>query len=88
MAEERSRHQDKIIRNYYRKLGDIRNQRLSDLVGEIWLATTEKKRTSLWARAGDLLAATGMAAEEAQRIVTKRDVEALAKAAEERSRAP
>ena len=88
MAEERSRHQDKIIRNYYRNLGAIRDQRLQDLVGEIWLATTEKKKAGLWARAGELLAATGMAPEEAQRIVTKRDVEALAKAAEERFRAP
>ena len=88
MAEERSRYQDKVIRNYYRNLGAIRDQRLQDLVAEVWLATTEKKKATLWARAGQLLAATGLDAAEAQRIVAARDVTALAKIAEERSRAP
>jgi hypothetical protein len=88
VAGERSKHQDRIIRSYYRNLDDIRTQRLSDLVGEVWLATTEKKKASLWARAAGLLVSGGMDADEAARIVRERDVEALAKAAERRSQGP
>ena len=56
MAKNYSAHQQRIIRNYYRNLDGIRAQRLQELVTELWLAETDKKRERLWARAEELLA--------------------------------
>lgn len=78
MAQERTRHQEKIIRNYYRNLDAIRAQRLQDLVAEIFLAGSEKKRATLWARAGEILAGTGMPAADVAALLAARDVETLA----------
>lgn len=78
MAQERSRYQDKIIRNYYRNLDAIKAQRLQDLVAEIFLAGSEKKRATLWARAGEILAGTGMPPEDVAALLKARDIEALA----------
>ena len=55
MAKDCSAHQQRIIRNYYRNLDSIRAQRLQELVTELWLAETDKKRDRLWARTKDLL---------------------------------
>lgn len=78
MAQERSRYQDKIIRNYYRNLDAIKAQRLQDLVAEIFLASSEKKRATLWGRAGEILASTGMPPPDVDTLVKARDIEALA----------
>ena len=86
MAQERTRYQDKIIRNYYRNLDGIRAQRLQDLVAEIFLAGTEKKKVTLWAKAGDILASTGMPAEDVAALVKARDIEALATVVNERAK--
>ena len=85
MAKERTRYQEKAIRNYYRNLDAIRAQRLQDLVAEIFLATTEKKKAALWARAGEILAATQMPTEELEALMHARDIEALAAVVNERA---
>jgi hypothetical protein len=72
-------YQRKAIRNYYRNEAARKEQRLGEIVSEIWLATTPKRRDALWAKAHDLLLANGVPAAEADRITTARDVEALAK---------
>ena len=61
-------------------------QRLQDLVAEIFLATTEKKKAGLWARAADILAGTGMPADDVQALVKARDIEALATVVNERAK--
>ena len=71
-------HQQRIIRNYYRNMDQIRTQRLQDAVGEIWLATSDKKRDSLWAKVADLLVQGDAAPAEIRMILERRDVEALA----------
>ena len=78
MAKERTPHQQKIIRNYYRNLDAIRAQRLQELVGELWLAETDKKRDRLWARTRDLLERGDAPPAEVAAILERRDVEALA----------
>ncbi|MFM8385245.1 MAG: hypothetical protein ACKOCB_00290 [Planctomycetia bacterium] len=85
MAGERTRYQEAIIRRYYRNLDTLRAQRLEQLVGDIFLATTEKRRASLWAKAGELLAATGMPADELKQVLDARDLEALAAVVNARS---
>ena len=85
MAQERTKYQEGIIRRYYRNLDAVRAQRLQELVGDIFLATTEKRRTTLWAKAGEILTSTGMPAADVGAIVQARDIEALAAAVNERT---
>ncbi len=83
MAEKRdfTPYQQKIVRNYYKNQGAIREQSLADLVGDVYLATTEAKKASLWARADKLLEVLGVPASRRIAIVEKRDVNALAEIA-------
>jgi hypothetical protein len=81
VSKDHTPHQQRIIRNYYRNLDAIRAQRLADLVGEIWLADTPKKRDRLWARARDLLDKNGDAPPEVRTILEQRDAEGLARLA-------
>lgn len=46
---ERTKHQEKIIRNYYQNLDGILLQRLSEQVTDLYLAEG-KQRTALWKR--------------------------------------
>jgi len=78
MARDYTRHQQSIIRNYYRNLDQIRAQRLQELVTELWLAETDKKRDRLWTRVEELLEKSDAAPAEIRMILERRDVEALA----------
>ena len=73
-----SAHQQRIIRNYYKNLDQIRAQRLQEIAAEIWLATSDKKRERLWQRAAELLEQQGAAPAEVKGILERRDVEGLA----------
>ncbi len=81
MGRDYSAYQRSVIRRYYERRGEIDGQRLAELVTEIYLATTEKRLSTLWKRASTILARMGGEPEEqsfVQTIVTNRDVEALA----------
>ncbi len=85
MAREYSAHQRKLIRNYYQNRDAIDAQRLTEIVTEIYLATTPKRTAQLWKRARDLLERTdGLDATLIDRICEKQDVETLAEIAEAR----
>lgn len=47
---EHTKHQKRIIDGYYRNLDGIMLARLQELVGELYLAESQKKRTQLWKR--------------------------------------
>lgn len=83
MAEKRdfTPHQQKIVRNYYKNQGAIREQSLADLVGDLYLATTEAKTAQLWKRADALLEKMAMPASTRLLIIEKRDARALAEIA-------
>lgn len=84
MAREYSPHQRKLIQRYYRNLDAIRTQKLSELVTEIYLATTPKRLDSLWGRAAKLLDEKDADAEHVaavKALLESRDVEALAELA-------
>jgi hypothetical protein len=72
-------HQQRIIRNYYRNRDEIQSSRLADLVAEIYLAGPGKKADRLWDRVGDLLARGSAPIREAEGILARRDIEALAR---------
>ena len=46
-----SRYQKKVVDRYYEHRDDIMVNKLSELVGELYLAESDKKRDSLWKRA-------------------------------------
>ena len=80
MAEKRdfTPYQQRVIQRYYRNQDALRTQSLSDLVADLWLATTEAKKASLWKRAEALLVSLGMRPETISHVVGNRKVEALA----------
>ncbi len=56
MAErEYSKFQQKVIRNYYDNREQIDSTKLSELVTNLYLAETEKKKTKLWENAQKLM---------------------------------
>jgi hypothetical protein len=79
VGDDRTPHQRRVIRDFYRHRGALEAQRLQELVGEIYLAGTDAQRTRLWERAGEILARTkGLEASEVERVLSERDVEGLA----------
>jgi hypothetical protein len=71
-------YQRKVIQRYYRNQDAMKGQRLQELVSDLYLATTPKKRDALWERARALLLQNGVPEAETERVVGARSVEALA----------
>jgi hypothetical protein len=76
-----SPYQQKVIRDFYKNQDSIREQTLAALVSDLWLATTDKKRDTLWKKAESLLTGLGAPASTVAAVVSKRDVKALAELA-------
>jgi len=65
---ERTRYQEGIIRRYYENHGDIMFQRLSELVGDLYLAEG-KSRSRLWQRAETAMRQLKVPADRIEHIV-------------------
>lgn len=80
MAEKRdyTPYQQRVIRRYYQNQDQLREQSLADLVSDLYLATTDKKRDALWKRARALMEALGVPAATVERVASARDAKALA----------
>lgn len=72
MAEHHSRHQEKIIKNYYRNRDQIALQRSQELVTELYL-TTGKKREQVWKNLAGHLEKLGMKATQITHLQEKDD---------------
>ncbi len=82
VAREYSKHQQSLIRNFYRNRDAIDAQRLQEIVTDIFLAGASKKADTLWKRAAGILGrTTGLDKAEVARLIDARDVEALARLA-------
>ena len=79
MSEARnySPNQQKIIKRYYDNLGDIKTQRLSDLVGELYLSEGKKKEKA-WKDAEEAMVKLGVPAAHIKHLMAKRDPVLLA----------
>ena len=71
-------HQKRIISDYYKTAGERSVSNLQEIVTELYLATTERKRDRLWARARKALDALGMKPSMIEHICSKRRPEILA----------
>ena len=76
--QDYTKHQQKIISNYYQNLDTILLARLQEIVTEIYLAETPKKKTQLWARVEKALNSLKIPAEIKAHILEKQDVKVLA----------
>jgi hypothetical protein len=73
-----TRHQKKIIDRYYENQSDIMLTKLSELVGELYLADSDKKRDRLWERVALAMKNLKVKPEIAARILERRDPKVLA----------
>ena len=72
-------YQQRIIARYYDNLDTIALTKLQELVGELYLADTDKKRERLWKRVEQAIARLNVPPSIAEHILASRDVEILAK---------
>ena len=87
MARDYTPYQRKLINRWYANLDGFKVQRLAELVTDIYLAETPRKRQGLWTRVGKLLLDDATPPEEraeVERILAAEDVEALAALASQR----
>ncbi|MBL8817881.1 MAG: hypothetical protein JNL58_17790 [Planctomyces sp.] len=83
MAErEYSKYQQDVIRRYYDNKDQIDEQRLSDLVTNLYLAPP-KKQAKMWETAEELMNRMKIPASRVEHVMKTRDVAALAKIVEE-----
>jgi hypothetical protein len=76
---EYTSYQKKAISNYYQNLDQIALQRLQELVTELYLAGTDKKRQRLWDQVQKAIEHLKVPPVIAEHILKTRDVQILAK---------
>jgi len=74
-----SNYQNKVIADYYKNREDIMLQKLGELVTELYLAESEKKRDKLWERAKKAMENLKVSQRLIAHILGKKDVQILAK---------
>ena len=70
-------HQRKIIDRYYRNFDQIKFQRLSELVGDLYLAEG-KKKDRLWTQVGSILQAMEFPSSRVVHLLERKDPTLLA----------
>ena len=76
---EYSKFQKNVISNYYNNLDTLMLGKLSELVTELFLAETDKKRIRLWERAEKAMINLKIPPAIIKHIMEKEDVQILAK---------
>lgn len=82
MLDDYTRHQQGIIKRYYRNLDKIQLQRLSELVTELYLAD-EKKQDKLWESAAAAMKRLDVPETRIKHLVGKKDPALVAKLVKE-----
>ena len=76
--QDYTKHQLGIISNYYDNLDTIMLTKLQELVSELYLADTPKKRDRLWQRVGQAMGKLKIPPAVAEHISASKDVTILA----------
>lgn len=77
MLDDYTRHQQGIIKRYYRNLDKIQLQRLSELVTDLYLAAG-KKKDKLWESAGATMRKLEVPEQRVTHLLSKKDPALLA----------
>ena len=80
--ENYTKHQQGIIKRYYQNIDQITWQKLSDLVGDLYLAAG-KKRDKLWETAAKHMEKLEVPKDRIANILAKKDPELLARLVKE-----
>ena len=75
-------YQQGIIKRYYENKDDINTQKLGEIISDLYLETNAAKQKRLWSSAETALINLGANKEQVTKIVTERNLGALAKMAE------
>jgi hypothetical protein len=80
MPQERqySKHQLRIIDNYYKTANERSLQSLQEIAAELYLATNDKKRQQLWERARKAMETLGFKPKTIEHIMSSGKPELLA----------
>jgi len=78
-GKEYSSYQRDVISRYYDRLDAITLGRLQELVSELYLADSERKRARLWERAQKAMVKLKVKPAIIEHIMSKKDVTILAK---------
>ncbi|MBW8035327.1 MAG: hypothetical protein FVQ79_06795 [Planctomycetes bacterium] len=79
MAKDRTKHQQKIISNYYDNLDTIMLTKLQEMVTDLYLADSQAKTDRLWERAQKAMEKLKIKPAIIQHIMKSRSVTVLAK---------
>ena len=74
-----SKHQQKIINNYYQNIDAISIQRLQELITELYLCESEKKTNQLWQRVEKAMINIKVHPQILEHIMSRKDVQVLAR---------
>ena len=74
-----SNYQKNVVSNYYSNLDTIMLTKISDIVTDLYLAETEKKKLQLWQRAEKAMKNLKIPNAIIEHIMNERNVEILAK---------
>jgi hypothetical protein len=80
---EYSKYQKKVISRYYENRDQIDEQRLGELVTNLYLATTDKQRAKHWETAQSAMTRLGVPAQRIEHVVASQDPAVLAAVVEE-----
>lgn len=75
---EYSNYQKKVISRYYENRDQIDEQRLSEMVTNLYLATSEKQKEKLWKSAEEIMKRFEVPDSRIKHIMTRRDPAILA----------
>ena len=77
--QEYTEHQKAIISRYYDNLDTITLAKLQEMVSELYLADSDKKRDRLWNRVAQAMNRLKIPSPIADHIVAQKDIEILAR---------
>jgi hypothetical protein len=77
--QEYSSYQQKVISRYYQNIDQVALQRLQELVTELYLADTDKKRDRLWGQVQKAMENLKIQPTISEHILKTKDVKVLAK---------
>lgn len=83
MPREYSRHQQKIIQRYYDNREQIDEQKLSELVTNLYLATGQKQIARHWETAEQAMSRLGVPASRIEHVMASKDPAVLAAVVDE-----
>lgn len=83
MAREYTRHQQKIISRYYENRDQIDEQKLGELVTNLYLATGKKQLAKHWETAENAMTRLGVPESRIKHVIQSQDPTVLAAVVEE-----